>query len=77
MALPLLRWSYWNEGMDNAMIKDLLDAGMKIGSQGMDHRDWRTVAPFGHENRITQRPVTTVANFIRFIRSSRIEAVDE
>lgn len=57
--------------LDIAMIKDLLDAGMKIGSQGMDHRDWRTLDPLALKTELvdarrkledlTQRPVSTVA----------------
>ncbi len=57
--------------LDIAMIRDLLDAGMKIGSQGMDHRDWRTLDPLALKAElvdarrkledITQRPVSTVA----------------
>jgi peptidoglycan/xylan/chitin deacetylase (PgdA/CDA1 family) len=29
--------------LDQSMIKELLSEGMKIGSHGMDHRDWRTL----------------------------------
>jgi peptidoglycan/xylan/chitin deacetylase (PgdA/CDA1 family) len=59
------------EYLDIAMIRDLLDAGMKIGSQGMEHRDWRTLGPSALRAElvdarrkledITQRPVSTVA----------------
>jgi peptidoglycan/xylan/chitin deacetylase (PgdA/CDA1 family) len=57
--------------LDVAMVKDLLDAGMKIGSQGMDHRDWRTLDRSALRTElidarrkledITQHPVSTVA----------------
>jgi len=57
--------------LDKAMIKDLLDAGMSIGSHGMDHRDWRSLdsrnldVEIGIARRkledVTQRPVTTVS----------------
>jgi peptidoglycan/xylan/chitin deacetylase (PgdA/CDA1 family) len=29
--------------LDQAMIKELIDAGMSVGSHGMDHRDWRSL----------------------------------
>ena len=29
--------------LDGSMIRDLLGAGMNIGSHGMDHQDWRTL----------------------------------
>ena len=57
--------------LDKSMIKDLLEAGMSIGSHGMDHRDWRTLdsialdVEMGDARRkledISQRAVTTVA----------------
>jgi peptidoglycan/xylan/chitin deacetylase (PgdA/CDA1 family) len=57
--------------LDNAMIKDLLEGGMSVGSHGMDHRDWRTLDSLDLElevdgarrklEGIVQRPVTTVA----------------
>lgn len=57
--------------LDRPMIEELLAAGMRIGSHGMDHRDWRkldtrdldvevTDARRKLED-ITQRPVSTVA----------------
>jgi peptidoglycan/xylan/chitin deacetylase (PgdA/CDA1 family) len=57
--------------LDSAMIKDLLQGGMSIGSHGMDHRDWRTLDPLALEvevdvarrklEEVVQRPVTSVA----------------
>jgi peptidoglycan/xylan/chitin deacetylase (PgdA/CDA1 family) len=31
------------EYLDRAAVRDLLDAGMEVGSHGMHHRDWRTL----------------------------------
>lgn len=84
LALPALRNRKLNAGfflcagrvgcrnyLDRAMIKDLLDGGMRIGCHGMAHRDWRTVSDPDLEieisearhklEDITQRPITTVA----------------
>jgi peptidoglycan/xylan/chitin deacetylase (PgdA/CDA1 family) len=57
--------------LDRAMIAELLDAGMTIGSHGMRHVDWRLTSPaelqaeIGDARRmledLAQRPVTTVA----------------
>jgi peptidoglycan/xylan/chitin deacetylase (PgdA/CDA1 family) len=57
--------------LDKSMIKELLDGGMRIGSHGMDHRDWRTVDALTLESEIVdarrkmediiQRPVSTVS----------------
>jgi peptidoglycan/xylan/chitin deacetylase (PgdA/CDA1 family) len=57
--------------LDQAMIKDLLAAGMSIGSHGMEHRDWRTLDSLALDVEIrvarlkledlAQRPVTAVA----------------
>ena len=57
--------------LDTAMIKDLLDAGMKIGSQGMNHLNWRTLDEKSLATEVvvarrkledmTQGPITTVA----------------
>jgi peptidoglycan/xylan/chitin deacetylase (PgdA/CDA1 family) len=57
--------------LDKSMINDLLDAGMSIGSHGMNHRDWRRLdaqaldVEIGEARRkledITHRPITTVA----------------
>jgi peptidoglycan/xylan/chitin deacetylase (PgdA/CDA1 family) len=57
--------------LDRAMIKELLDGGMLIGSHGMDHRDWRTLDSSALDVEITdarrklediiQRTVTSVA----------------
>jgi peptidoglycan/xylan/chitin deacetylase (PgdA/CDA1 family) len=57
--------------LDGAMIKDLMEGGMSIGSHGMDHRDWRRLDPLALEAEVDdarrkledliQRPVTTAA----------------
>jgi peptidoglycan/xylan/chitin deacetylase (PgdA/CDA1 family) len=57
--------------LNDAMIGELLAAGMSVGSHGMDHRDWRQLDPAGLEREISearhkledviQRPVTSVA----------------
>jgi peptidoglycan/xylan/chitin deacetylase (PgdA/CDA1 family) len=57
--------------LDRAMIKDLLDGGMIIGSHGMDHRDWRALDSSALDVEISdarrklediiQRSVTSVA----------------
>jgi peptidoglycan/xylan/chitin deacetylase (PgdA/CDA1 family) len=57
--------------LSDAMIRELLGAGMSIGSHGMDHRDWRLLELAGLRREISearrkledviQRPVTSVA----------------
>jgi len=57
--------------LDGSMIKDLLDAGMSIGTHGMHHRNWRILDSMALEEEIAdarrkledvvQRPVNTVA----------------
>jgi peptidoglycan/xylan/chitin deacetylase (PgdA/CDA1 family) len=57
--------------LDKSMIRDLVDAGMQVGSHGMDHRDWRRLDRQGLETEIgdprrkleevTLSPVTAVA----------------
>jgi peptidoglycan/xylan/chitin deacetylase (PgdA/CDA1 family) len=57
--------------LDEVMIKDLLAAGMRVGSHGMDHLDWRELDSAGLDREIgqarrkledvIQQPVTTVA----------------
>src|ERR1700694_4014462 len=57
--------------LSDAMIRELLGAGMSVGSHGMDHRDWRLLDPAGLRCEISearhrledviQRPVTSVA----------------
>jgi peptidoglycan/xylan/chitin deacetylase (PgdA/CDA1 family) len=57
--------------LSDAMIRELLGAGMSVGSHGMDHRDWRLLDPAGlrceigearHKlEDVIQRPVTSVA----------------
>lgn len=57
--------------LSEAMIKELLGAGMSVGSHGMDHRDWRLLDSAGLRCEISearhkledvvQRPVTSVA----------------
>ena len=57
--------------LDQSMINELLAEGMRIGSHGMDHRNWRTLNSVELDVEIvdarrqledlTQRPVTKVA----------------
>jgi peptidoglycan/xylan/chitin deacetylase (PgdA/CDA1 family) len=57
--------------LSRAAVRDLLDAGMQVGSHGMHHRDWRTLDDATLDEEIGTarlqleeacgRPVTTVA----------------
>jgi peptidoglycan/xylan/chitin deacetylase (PgdA/CDA1 family) len=57
--------------LSDVMIRELLGAGMRVGSHGMDHRDWRMLDEAGLRCEISearhkledviQRPVTRIA----------------
>jgi peptidoglycan/xylan/chitin deacetylase (PgdA/CDA1 family) len=40
--------------LDRGQIRDLAQAGMRIGSHGMDHRSWRALAPGDTEREMTE-----------------------